>query len=520
MSGRPVERILIVGGGSSGWMTAALLHKALGAQCAITVVESPAIGRIGVGEATVPSIKAEVFDALGIPEEEWMPACGATYKLGIRFVGWAQPPGSVGDDFYHLFGEIPEVQGVPLTHYWVRKARDGFDVPLARAAYTAAALCDHDRSPRMLDGTMVEHYAYHFDAQRLADFLRDWSKARGVRHVEGTVEAVSLDERGWVSGVKTREGEALAADLYVDCSGFRSLLLGKALGEPFIDFGDSLLCDRAVAAPVPHDNDVASLAPYSTATALSAGWVWRIPLVHRTGNGYVYSSRFTSPEAAEAELRRHLGPKGAAIEPLHLRMEIGRRVRAWVGNVVGIGLAAGFLEPLESTGIYFAYAAVHQLLRHFPDREMDPRLQAGFNERVAFMVDDVRDFIVLHYVTTSREDTAFWRACRHEVAMSESLRATLDLYDAGVPVKRSYSGGRLYEQFDASFDRFWSNSNYTAILCGMKRLPERVMPLLAYRASAVEEAERVFAEIAREGARRVGALPTQRDFLRGRVARW
>lgn len=515
---RPIESIIIVGGGSSGWISACLLKKALGFRCSVTVIESPSIGPIGVGEATVPSIKREVFDALGIPESEWMPACQATYKLGIRFVDWAYTPGSSEDRaFYHLFGEVPEVDGVPLTHYWFRKKLRGCEGSLDHVIYPAAAICDHHRSPRRLDGETVEHYAYHFDANLVGNFLRDWAKTRGVKHVQATIVDVFTDKRGWVSGVRTDAGETYSGDLYIDCTGFRSLLLGRTLEEPFCDYSDRLICDRAVAVCLPHDNDEVSLAPFSTATALSAGWVWKIPLIHRTGNGYVYSSAFLSPEEAEDEFRRHLGSAAADVQVRHLRTRVGRHMRSWVNNVVAIGLAASFLEPLESTGIYFTYAALHQLIQNFPDRDMDRRLRDKFNERVAFMVDDVRDFLLLHYVTTSREDTAFWVHCRHELTVTDNLRETLDLYRAGVPVKVGYVGDQLYTQFDASFDRFWTNSNYTSVLYGMGWLPEREMPLLSYREQALAKADQLLAEIRYHARRLVEELPTQRDYLQSRM---
>jgi len=508
----PIERIIIVGGGTSGWITAAMLTKILQGRCTVTVLESPAIGRIGVGEASVPSIKEEVFDFLGIPEETWMPACQGTYKLGIKFVDWVFDQAGRSRDFYHLFGEVDDVDRIPLTHYWLKKRLQGFEGNLDHTVYAAKALCDANRSPRYLDGRHAENYAYHFDAALVAEFLTGWAIDHGVQRIEATITDVQQDERGWVSGLVTDDGETHSADLYIDCSGFRGLLINQTLDEPFISVKNNLFCDRAVAMNRTNAEDE-DLEPYSTATALSSGWTWKIPLMTRTGNGYVYSSDFLTESEAEAEFRRHLGVGPDEGTCRHLRMRVGRNRRAWVHNVVAVGLSYSFLEPLESTGIYSAYAAVHQLMRHFPEKDMDPRLQDHFNERVAFMVDDIRDFIVMHYAITNREDSAFWRTCKEELPLSDTLKETLDLYMSGVPVKLSYSGEAIYKHFDASFDRFWTNSNYLAILVGMGKVPDRAMPLLSYKKEALAQAESRFNQIQIEGQRLVQALPSHREYL-------
>jgi tryptophan 7-halogenase len=506
-----VQKIVILGGGTSGWLAASYLHKALHGNVQITLIESSRIGTIGVGEATVPSIKQEVFDFLGIDESEWMPRCNASYKLGIRYENWAEPPSSGKPHYFHNFGEIEEIEGMPLSHFWLRKRLMGSDEPLHRACYVTGLLNERCKSPRHFDGRTETFYAYHFDAGLLGSFLREWAMARGVMQVVDEVVQVLQDERGNITSLRTAGGSLVDGDLFIDCSGFRSLLLTETLKEPFMPFSENLLNDRAVAILAPHRGD--EIRPYTTATALTSGWVWQIPLYSRNGCGYVYSSQYIDPGSAEEELRRFLGLGPDEGKANHIRMRTGRHRRAWVNNCVGIGLAGGFIEPLESTGIYFIYAALYQLVRHFPSLAMEPALRDSFNERVGYMIDDVRDFIVMHYCTTSREDTPYWRANKNDLMVSESLKWTLEQYRSGMPVKRSYSGPRLYEQFEASFDRFWTNSNYISILAGMNYLPAQSSPILEHRPGAIEAAEGRFRAIRGRCSELAETLPGHREYL-------
>jgi len=517
-----IRRIVILGGGSSGWMSAAYLAHAFGREVDITVVESPAIGILGVGEASVPSIGAEFFDVLGLAEEEWMPESNAAFKIGIKYVDWARPPGSPDNTFYHVFGEAKLCEGLPLTHHWIQQAlRGGGGKPLSYACYPSAALCDAQRSPKYLDGRKAVPYAYHFDAALLGEFLRRWCLARGVTRIEDHVVDVRLDERGDIDALVTRHGREVRADLFVDCSGFKGRLISQALGEPFISYAKNLLCDRAVAMQVPYRDGERASQPYTTATALSAGWSWRIPLADRDGIGYVYSSSFMTPEEAERELRAHLGARAEGLAAKHIAMRVGRSRRQWVGNCIAIGLAGGFIEPLESTGIYTVYAALFQLLRYFPRQHIEPVLRDKFNERMAFMIDDIRDFIVLHYCTTSRTDTPFWRANREDLVIPDTLREDLELFKAGVPIKVPYSGSDNYNRlvFDAGFDRFWTNSNYAAILTGMGVLPERESPLLAYRPHGIGASERLLRGVEEETAILLRSLPAHHEYVGALLAR-
>jgi tryptophan 7-halogenase len=512
-----IRDIVILGGGSSGWMSAAYLARTLGSAVNITLVESGSIGILGVGEASVPSIGLEFFEYLGLTEEQWMPECNGAFKIGIKYVDWAHPPGSRPDNFfYHVFGEARLSDGIPLTHYWIgKRLEDERFPPLSYACYPSAAICDAELSPKFLDGRAAVPYAYHFDAAQLGGFLRRWAVERGVARVEDTVVDVRLREDGDIDALLTQGGREVRGDLFIDCSGFRARLLGEALGEPFLSYGKNLLCDRAVALQVPYGAGERNTFPYTTAQALSSGWTWRIPLADRFGWGYVYSSAFLSAENAERELRASIGARAAALPASHIRMRVGRARRQWVGNCVAIGLAGGFIEPLESTGIYTVYAALYQLLRYFPRRRIEPVLREKFNERVAFMVDDIRDFIVLHYCTTSRTDTPFWRANREDLEVPESLRQDIELFKAGVPIKVPYSGSDHYNRliFDAGFDRFWTNSNYAAILTGMGVLPERQPSLLAYRSNGMRGAEQHLRAVEKETSTLLRSLPPHHEYI-------
>jgi tryptophan halogenase len=514
MHNESIERILILGGGSAGWMSAAYLWQALRGRVEITLVESDRIGTIGVGESTIPTIRPVLFEYLGIPESEWMPACNATFKQGIKFINWRDDPEEHGENcFYHVFGESKEHNDVPLTHYWIQKSLKGFRGDFSTTCYPSPQLMEEGRSPKYLDDQVAVPYAYHFDANLVGNFLRDWAKSKGVRQVVDHVVGVQRTETGDIESVQTAGGQSLAADLFIDCSGFAGVLIERVFEEPFISFSDCLLCDTAIAMPIPHT--ARKLNPFTTATALKNGWVWDTPLHDRIGTGYVYSSQFTTPEKAEEELRGFLGAPSEGVEARHLRMRVGRRRNSWAGNCVSIGLASCFTEPLEATGLYFIYAALYHLVRYLPTKRVNPVLRAKFNERIAFMADDVRDFIAMHYCTTSRQDSEFWRANRHSLVISDELQGTLDEYRAGVPIKMPYSGESNYNKliFDASFDRFWTNSNYLAILTGMGILPASQLNILGYRPEDSREVDRVLDDVAHTTATLLRELPSHREYI-------
>ncbi len=439
----PIRSILIVGGGTAGWMTAAFLSRYLDAgRCTITVVESEAIGTIGVGEATVPPLAA-FLRAMGIDEDDFLVQCNATYKLGIRFDGWGR------ETVWHPFGAIgaPQVELLPLFHHWLRFKREGRE----QGAYTSyslqALLGEMSRAPRPVGGSSVVSqqgaYAFHLDAKAFAAYLSRFAVKRGVYALVDDVQNVTVDSRGFIDTVQTRKNGPLSADLFIDCSGFSGLLIEKALGDGHVDWSKHLFCDRAVVVALPVDGQ---LPPFTRATALDAGWAWRIPLSHRVGCGYVYSSRFTSKDEATAELLAHAGAGAETGEPAHLPMRVGRRQNFWVKNCVSVGLAAGFLEPLESTGLFLAQKGIELLLDHFPDTDFDAALAQRYNERLGTEFEQVRDFIILHYLLNGREDGDFWIENRR-AAPPDSLAHALEYYDRTGLV--DWDGRSLFR--DASF---------------------------------------------------------------------
>jgi tryptophan 7-halogenase len=452
-SGSAPLHIVILGGGTAGWMCAAALHRRLAAQdYGITLVESDEIGAVGVGEATLPSIK--VFnDMLGIDEADFMRRTRATFKLGIEFRGWDRD----GERYVHPFGAFGEPWGgVEFQHHWLRARRAGRPcAPLQEYSLSVVAALNNrfeppERDPKSIRSTYS--YAYHFDAGLYAAYLRSWAIERGVRRIEGLVSEVRRHpETGYLTELTLKSGARIAGDLFIDCSGFRAVLLGRTLGVSWQDWTQWLPCDRALAVACPRTDP---LLPYTRATARAAGWVWRIPLQHRTGNGYVFSSRFIDEEAAAASLLAGLEAPAVG-EPRLLRFSAGRRECAWSGNCVAIGLASGFLEPLESTSIYLIQAAVTDLIHLLPDRRaggIDPRLIAEFNRLNDWQYERIRDFLVLHYTANRRFGEPLWDAVR-SMTLPESLQHKLEMF-------RSRSALPNYEY------GLFSRDSWLAVLAG------------------------------------------------------
>jgi tryptophan halogenase len=500
----PIKSVLIVGGGTAGWMTAAFLSRFLDAsRCSITLVESATIGTIGVGEATVPPLVA-FLRMMGIDEDDFLRQCHATYKLGIKFIDWNGHGPGVADQVWHPFGQIgpPLVEGLPVFHHWLRNHRQGRDSSAYTSYSLQALLGDMGCAPRSLTqpSPVIRQgaYAYHLDAKAFAGYLARIATARNVRALVDDVRSVALDERGLIKHVDTAANGALAADFYIDCSGFTALLAEKALGDPWIDWSPYLLCDRAVVLPLPHDGATPRMAPYTQATALSAGWMWRIPLDHRTGCGYVYSSRFISDDRAAAELVERSGQGARDARPAHLRMRVGRRANFWAGNCLSMGLAAGFLEPLESTGIYLVQKGIELFLDHFPDAECSPALAAHYNRQLGVEFEQVRDFIVLHYLLNRRQHGEFWPAARN-ARLPDSLAHTLDYYDAT---------GLL----DWDSHSLFREPSFYAMAAGFGRLPR------AYHAMAgqvdAERAWQALLKVKSDNLALARALPDHGDLIR------
>jgi tryptophan halogenase len=521
-----VKRVVILGGGTAGWMSAAYLAKALGSTTEITLLEAPAIPRLGVGEATIPNLQTVFFDFLGIPESEWMPECGASYKMAVKFINW-RTPGTVSltprqtnghpDRFYHIFGLLPYHDGLPLSQYWVHKYHNSANrIPFDYACYRSAPLMDAKQGPKHWDGTPVAPYAWHFDAQRVADFLcRFATHKQHVHHVQGEMEEVHVDDRGFITGLSTKDGRLLTGDLFVDCSGFRGLLINKALGEPFVDMSDHLLCNSAVATTVPGNEDVEGVEPYTSSVAMDAGWVWKIPMPGRIGTGYVYSNQHSTQDEATEDLCRiwNLDPSDAPLN--HLRFRVGRNRRAWVKNCVSIGASSCFVEPLESSGIYFTYAALYQLAQHWPDMGFSEVLRDSFNREIETMFDDTRDFLQAHFYFSPRTDTEFWRDNK-ALALAAPIREKIELYRAGMPINPPASDdpNQYYNSFEAVFRNFWTNCNYYCVLAGLGCLPDQPLPRLAHMGGSVESAEQVFGEIERDQRSLLESVPTTLELLR------
>ncbi len=511
-----IEHIIVVGGGSAGWMSATYLYKALGERVNITLIESPNIGKIGVGEATVTTIKTEFFDRLGLAESDWMPKCKGSYKMGIRFQNWKSPPETGGDYYYHIFGEIPYIDEVPLTHIWIKKRlEENYQMPMAYTCYNSLPAIDAMKSPKLLDDTREHYYAYHFDAGLLAGYLAEWGRKRGINHVQDDLRQVELKENGEIQCVIGAHGHKYYADLFIDCSGFASFLIEKVYQEPVVSFEDSLLTDRAIAINFEENIENTGIRPYTTATAMKAGWMWEIPHFNTSGNGYVYSSQFISDEEAEAEVRQFFGAKAEHADARKIKFQSRRRRRAWVKNCVSIGLSANFLEPLESTGLYFIYAALYQLVRNFPKKTIDPILRDKFNQKICYMVDEMKDFILMHFKTCRRTDTEFWLANRYETKTSDSLQLILDRYQAGLPVKTTHQSDiKLYASFGVQFDNFWTNTNYLSVLCGVDRLPKQTLSLLNYRSDIMHQGEVLFEKLRKESEQLLRTLPSQAEYLK------
>jgi tryptophan halogenase len=496
-------------------MTASYLKKAFPG-VRLTLIEAATIPKIGVGEATVPNLQKVFFDFLGIPEEEWMRHCNAAFKTAVKFVNWRKPRAEgVVDHFYHTFGILPNCDNVPLSQYWALKRKNGFKEQFDYACYKEPPLLDAQLCPRHLDGTRAMYYAWHFDAHLVADYLMKVATGWGVEHIIDELEKVELGPDGSVAAIHTKQGRVLRGDLFVDCSGFRSLLINKALGEPFIDMSDHLLCDSAVATAVPNDDATHGVEPYTSSIALDAGWTWKIPMLNRFGSGYVYSSKFATQDQAADDLCKlwNLDPKKANLNKIRFR--VGRNRRAWVKNCVGIGLSSCFVEPLESSGIYFIYAAIYQLAKHFPDKSFNPVLIDRFNTEVEEMFDDTRDFIQAHYLTTPREDTAFWRANKHDLVLSDNIKYKLETYKSGLPVNMPIADeNTYYSNFEAEFRNFWTNGSYYCILAGMGWEPEQPLPSIRYRRPSLEQAEEIFRTIKQKQAELRKTLPTNYAFLK------
>lgn len=495
-SSNRIQRVVVVGGGSAGWMAAAALATYLGRQARIELVESEEIGIVGVGEASVPHIRMFNSQMLGLDEAEFVKRTQGTVKLGIRFDDW----GRVGDSYFHGFGTIGRAVGpLPFHQFWLKLRQAGRAGPIGDYSPQTVMAPQGRFAPG--DGNAAPHspladiaYAYHFDAGLYAQCLRELAERRGVRRIEGKI--VGARQRagdGFIEAVALEDGREVEGEFFIDCSGFRGLLIEQTLQTGYVDWSHWLPCDRALAVP---SESQSPIPPYTCASARPAGWQWRIPLQHRVGNGHVYSSQFCSDDMAHDLLMANLQGRPLA-EPRVLRFTTGMRRQAWHKNVVALGLAGGFLEPLESTSIYLAQSGVTRLLGLFPQRDFNPLLSERFNRETAFEYERVRDFLILHYHATERSDTAFWDHCR-TMSIPDTLRETLDLFRAD---------GRYFRHGDD----FFALPSWVQVMLGQGVMPASYHPMVddmpdERLVEHVEGMRRLFAQA-------VSTMPTHGEWI-------
>lgn len=455
---RPIRNITIVGGGTTGWLAAAVLNHRLQWGFAhpdgvnITLIESPEVPIIGVGEATLPGIR-NTLEALEISEAEFVTRTNATFKLGVKFDDWHRADGGKPKSFFHPFTGGVQVGGrnpaASLLNYGLPEGID-IDAQLSNIIGHGVAVSAAHKSPRRpgdppYSGPMG--YAYHVDAALFAAFLQEVAVTRGVVHVADTVRSVERDERGHIAALQLEKGGRHEVELVIDCSGFRGLLINQALEEPFVSYADYLFNDRAAVVQVKH-REGERIAPVTTSTALGSGWRFRIPLQSRYGTGYIHSSNFIDEDAAIDELIGSLDGAERMIDPRIIRMRVGRTRRSWVGNCVALGLAGGFVEPLESTAIQFVDFACRRLLQCLPSSDFEPAPIEKFNAQMAGLYEDVRDFLGLHFTLGDRDDTPYWRAMRHEAKQSDRLKECLALWEGALP--------DIYDPRPGDIFTFWS----------------------------------------------------------------
>ena len=495
-----LKKIVIVGGGSAGWITAAPLARMLcrpdepDQHCDVTLVESAEIGTVGVGEATLPTIQL-YNQMLGIDEADFVRKTKASFKLGIDFRDW----GRLGNRFFHGFGGFgPAMHNRPLWAYWLRLRSLDPTLPSYEEWSTATVMANQMRfalpRPGEASPASAFNYAFHFDASLYGAYLREYALRHGANRLEGTIVRVETrPEDGFVAAVHLSDGRRIEGDLFIDCSGFRALLIDGAMKSPYEDWSHWLPCDRALAVPCERAEP---MTPYTTSTARSAGWQWRIPLQHRTGNGLVYCSSHLGDDEAARALLANLDGKPLD-DPRPQRFVTGRRKQAWTKNVVAIGLSSGFLEPLESTSIQLIMDGVSRLTALLPDRSFAPTLAAEFNRQMAYRYESVRDFIILHYKLGERADSEFWRYCTH-MSIPDDLAHQIDLFRETGRVAIIEPEGFL-------------EPSWASILLGLGVMPQRYDPfidlvdlgLVRRQLGAVHDAIR----------RTVQSMPSHTEFL-------
>lgn len=492
-----MRNIVIVGGGTAGWMAAAAFSRILGERWSIQLVESDQIGTVGVGEATIPQIL--LFNGvLGLDENEFLKATQGTVKLGIEFAGWR----SADHSYMHAFGGVGRDLGlIPFHHYWLQAKARGAAKPLGRYSLTeqvayANRFSATDPIPQAPLGAPT--YAYHFDAGLYAGFLRKYAEARGVVRIEGIINQVCRDgESGDVSKLVLDDAREISGDLFIDCSGFRGLLIGEALGNEYVDWSRWLPCNRALAVPC---EPAEKLLPYTRATAREAGWQWRIPLQHRIGNGHVYCSDYIDDDRAADILMSNLDGKPKA-DPKPIRFTTGHRRKFWDKNVVSLGLACGFLEPLESTSIQLVQSGIKHLIDLLPNHQIATADVDQFNRQMLFEFESIRDFLVLHYWANGREEP-FWKACR-AVELPDSLQEKIENFKAN---------GRIF-RFN---EELFTELAWLQVLIGQGVDPQGYHPLADVPGD--DGVDKYLASIEEVIAAKIARMPDYSDFIRQNCA--
>ncbi len=500
MSDNPIRKIAIVGGGTAGWMAAATFAKLLGPHYAqVTLVESDEIGTIGVGEATIPQM-ATFNRMLGIDENDFIRRTKGSFKLGIEFVNW----GRIGHSYFHPFGSYGvNMAGVSFHAFWLRLHQAG-EAPRiedwslqAKAGAQGKFMRSVDAGPRSPLSDIA--YAFHFDAGLYARYLREYSEGRGVVRREGKIVDVRLKpDTGFIDAVVMEDGSTLRADLFIDCSGFRGLLIEQALETGYTDWSHWLPCDRAIAVPCEGSEE---MTPYTRSTAHSAGWQWRIPLQHRIGNGHVFSSRFMDEEEATRILMSNLDGKPLA-DPRLVPFKTGHRRKFWVKNCVALGLASGFMEPLESTSIWLVQSGLSRLMAMFPSLDFEQADIDRYNRALTTEYEEIRDFLILHYHAGERDDSPFWNHCR-TMEIPERLAEKMRVF-------RSY--GRTFRENEELFN----DTSWFAVMVGQLMKPRGYDPVA--NVFSLDETRRRLGEIRSAIANSADYMPTHRDFIRANCA--
>ncbi|QEY12048.1 tryptophan halogenase family protein [Cellvibrio sp. KY-YJ-3] len=489
-----IKRVIIVGGGTAGWMSAATLSRYLkNNRYEIILIESDDIGTVGVGEATIPQI--QLFNkSLNIDEDDFIRKTHATFKLGIEFVNWGQK----GDSYIHAFGSVGhDMESLPFYHYWLKLQKQGRSKDIGDYCLNTLA-SKKNKFMRSIDAGNSPlsniAYAFHFDAGLYAKYLREYSEKLGVKRVEGKIVEVNLESStGYIRAVTLASGEQVAGDLFIDCSGFQGLLIAQSLGVGYQNWSHWLPCDSAWAVP---SQKLDPLPSYTRATAHSAGWQWRIPLQHRTGNGHVFSSKFMDEEEAKKILLKNIQGEKLA-EPRLIKFVTGRRDKFWHKNCIAIGLASGFMEPLESTSIHLVQSALARIMAMFPHKKFNQDEIDSYNEQVGFEYEKIRDFLILHYKVTERNDSAFWNYCR-EMDIPPSLQQKINVFKAN---------GHVFRFNNELFNEI----SWVEVMLGQRMTTEGYHPLVDVLPE--EEFDRRMAQVKRVIDTAIDYMPSHAEYI-------